>query len=317
VQTLGDFAPGLIDLALAPNAQRLYGLSADGGTVVRFDCGRETSPEMRVVVTGDSPDGPGRQLGCIDTSVVAILRDSVMTVVTTHRIPSPPETTAASEPLQRVAIDEGIPNQPLNRGARLTVSHTRNWLALTTVVEGGSTVLRAAVAGVRVGGFSTRNSPALEGSSRVLAATVSPADELVLVTASPADATDETAAASQTGLSDTVSLSMYATPGGEELLRLDTGLRDIRDACFTNSSGRLWVITGSVDSADPPQPAGLWRLDATIRERRQAIEAVLVTPLAAPQAVTAGNDEVIYAAVEGGRKVVEIRPAATSATSRD
>lgn len=300
IRSLLDEPGGLIDLALSPNGQRLYGLSTDGETVVSLACGRNASDEVRTVIEGESADGPGCSIGCIDSSVVAILRDTQATVVTTHRIPPPPKPAVASSPLQRIALDEAAPTATATSTARLTVSHTRNWLAVTTPP---ATVLRAAIAGVRLGSLSPRNCPELAASVGVRATAVSPADELVLVTVST-----DTASAGQ--LPSTHSLSMYATPGGWELLQLNTGLSDVRDACYTIASGSLWVITGSVASADPPQPAGLWRLDTALQNRRQAINAVLVTALEAPLAITAGNDEVLYALVADGRRVVEIRPQA-------
>ena len=309
VRTILDASEGLIDLALAPNGQRLYGLSADGATVVSMDCGRDATGVARVVVRGDSPDGPGRRIGCIDSSVVAVLRAAPTPLITTHLIPVPPEPADAAEPLQLVATtDAEAANASVPLTACLTVSHTRNWLALTAFSGTTPLVLRAPVAGVRVGSFSTRHSPELEGIAGVSAASVSLADELILITSSVrgAGSRPETPPA-------TDSLAMYATPGGWELLRLDTGLRDIRDACVTNGSGRLWVITGSVESVDPPQPAGLWRLDAALRNRRQAIAAVLVLALDEPRTLAAGNDEVLYALVDDGRRVIEIRPSSGKA----
>ncbi len=304
VRTVGDASTGLIDLALAPNGQRLYGLSADGMTVVSIDCGRDATGVARVVVTGESPDGPGRRIGCIDSSVVAVLRASPTPVITTHRIPAAPESADAAEPLQRVVVtDAEAADASVQLSACLTVSHTRNWLALTAFSGTTPAVLRAAVAGVRVGSFSTRHSPELAGFATVSAASVSPADELVLFTNAVREDRRE-----QGSLPATDWLAMYATPVGWELLQLDTGLRDIRDACFTKGSGRLWVITGSVASVDPPQPAGLWRLDAALRNRRQAIDAVLVQALDAPSGLAAGTDEVLYAVVDEGRRVIEIRP---------
>ena len=311
VRTVVDASDGLIDLALAPNGQRLYGLSTDGATVVSIDCGRDATGVARVVVTGDSPDGPGRRIGCIDSSVVAVLRASPTPVITTHRIPAAPESAEAAEPLQRVATtDAEAANASVPLTACLTVSHTRNWLALTAFSGTTPLVLRAPVAGVRVGSLSTRHSPELEGIAGVSAASVSPADELILVTSSVRGAGSRPAPPPATD-----SLAMYATPGGWELLRLDTGLRDIRDACVTNGSGRLWVITGSVESVDPPQPAGLWRLDAALRNRRQAIAAVLVLALDEPRTLAAGSDEVLYAVVDDGRRVIEIRPSSGKAAA--
>jgi hypothetical protein len=311
VRVIGDFAEGLVDLALTPNSQRLYGLSTDGMRVISVDCGRNTNATARVVMEGDSPDGPGLRLGCIDTSVVAILRDSPNPVVTTHRVPAAPELTDAAEPLQRVAIAEETGTTSLERTACLTVSPTRNWLALTAIAENAPVVLKAAVAGVRLGSFSTRNSPGFDGESDITAATVSPTDELVLVTRPRA------AVMPGQELAPTDTLSMYASPVGWELLRFDIGLRGIRDTCFIAESGSLWVITGSQEPDDPSQPEGLWRLDAVLRNRRQAIEAVFVHPLEDPSVLAGGNDNVLYAVVNGGQQLVEIRPDNTPTTQRD
>jgi hypothetical protein len=311
VRAIGDFAKGLVDLALTPNGQRLYGLSTDGMQVISIDCGRNTTATVRVVMEGDSPDGPGLRLGCIDTSVVAILRDSPNPVVTTHRVPSAPELTDAAEPLQRVAIAEETGTTSLERTACLTVSPTRNWMALTAIAENAPVVLKAAVAGVRLGSFSTRNSPGFARESGIAAATVSPADELVLVTRPQAAVMEGQA------LDPIDTLSMYASPGGWELLRFGIGLRGVRDACFTAESGSLWVITGGQEPDDPSQPEGLWRLDAVLRNRRQAVEAVFVSPLEDPSVLAGGNDNVLYAVVNGGQQVVEIRPDNTPTTQRD
>lgn len=293
---------GLIDLALAPNGQRLYGLSSDGARVVAIDCGRDAAGSPRVVVVGESPDGPGRQIGCIDTSVVAILRDTAGAVITTHRIPPSPDTASAEAPLQRVVIDSDAAVVTPDGMARLMVSPTRNWLAVTAVADNTPTLLRAAVAGVRVSSFSTRNSPELRADEQILAATAGASDDLVLVTAPHAS---PTAAASD---DTSATLSMFATPGGWELLELTTGLRAIRDICSSGSSSTLWVITGADQGGTPPHPAGLWRLDAVIRDHRQAIQAVLVAPLQAPLALAAGSDDVLYVAVDDGNRILEVRP---------
>ena len=302
MRPLVDSTGGLSDIALSPNGQRLYGLSSDGRRVVAINCGRDAVGSPRVVVVGESPDGPGRQIGCIDTSVVAILRDAAGAVITTHRIPPSPDTASATDPLQRVAVDSDGGEAAADGRARLTVSPTRNWLAVTAVAQSTPTLLRAAVAGVRLGSFSTRNSPELQADEQILAATADASDDLVLITAprpsAAAAADDDTAA----------TLSMYATPGGWELLQLTTGLRAIRDICATGSNSTLWVITDADEHGAAPQPAGLWRLDAVIRDRQQAIQAVLVAPLEAPLALAAGSDDVLYVAVEDGNRILEIRP---------
>jgi hypothetical protein len=77
--------------------------------------------------------------------------------------------------------------------------------------------------------------------------------------------------------------------GGRELLRLDTGLTDVRGVAFARDGSSLWVIAGEVEG-DGRQPAGLWRLDAVIREGSQAVRPTCVARLADPRAVVAVSD---------------------------
>ncbi len=300
MRTIAELPDGSRDLAISPNGQRLYALSADGRRVVAINCGRESDGSSRVVLEGETSDGPGRSLGCIDTSVVAILRQGAEGVVTTHRIPSAPETAAADSPLQRIPLgsDDGVVTAD-DRGCFL-VSPTRNWLAAATRIDGNAAVLRAAVAGVRVSAFSTRNSPAIGAEASINCLTAGLADELVLVSATSESAAD--------------TLAMFSTPGGWDLLQLDTGLLEILDICSTSPSGTLFAITGSLATSDAPQPTGLWRLDAVLQDRRQAVRATLVAPLADPVALVSGGDEVLYATVENGRRLLEIRPSNVSSS---
>lgn len=304
VRPLAD-APGrVIDLALSPNGQRLYALSADGNEIVAINRGREADGTWRVVLDGASPDGPGHSLGCIDTSVVAILRWRTEGVITTHRIPSPPEKAAAAAPLQRIMLEGSLRAEATRGGGHsFVVSPTRNWLATATEVEGKSVVMRAAVAGVRVSSFSSRQSPEFPPGTSICCLTSGLADELVLLT-EPSNASEQ-------------ALSMFATPSGWELLHVGTGLREIRDVCSTSPSGTLWAITGGVAEGDTPQPAGLWRLDAVIRQRRQAVQPVLVAAIDDPLALVSGGDDVLYAAVESGTRVIEIRPSTAATITRE
>jgi hypothetical protein len=303
IRPLADAPGGVIDLALAPNGQRLYALSADGNQVLATSSGREADGSWRVALEGASPDGPGLCLGCIDTSVVAILRWGTEGVITTHRIPSPPENAAAAEPLQRISLESGETAAATRGRHSFVVSPTRNWLATATEMEGKSVVVRAAVAGVRVSSFSSRHSPDLPLGTTIRCLSAGLADELVLLT-QPSDTTEQT-------------LSMFATPSGWELLQLNTGLREIRDVCSTSPSGTLWALTGSASEGAAQQPAGLWRLDAVIRQRRQAVQPVLVAAFDDPRALVSGGDDVLYAAVDSGTRVIEIRPSPSATTTRE
>ena len=237
--------------------------------------------------------------------MIAVLRSAAAEpVLTTHRLPASPAIASAGSPLQRLLITSDDPqvaakNADAASPACLMISPTRDWLAVAAPNAADGELLRAAIAGVRIGGLSARNSPSMEPTEAVLAAATGPSDELVLVTET--NATDAAPAGNI--------LSMHATPGGWELLRLETGLRKIRDLAATSPSGTLFVITDAVDTATPPQPAGLWQLATVLRDRRPAITPLLVCPLERPQALAAGRDEVLYAAVDDGHRLLEIRPA--------
>jgi hypothetical protein len=66
-------------------------------------------------------------------------------------------------------------------------------------------------------------------------------------------------------------------------------LADVRGAAFARDGSSLWVIAGDV-GGDGRQPAGLWRLDAVIREGSQAVRPTCVVRLADPLAVAAVSD---------------------------
>ena len=311
LQTLTSDFGRILDLAVAPNGQKLFALTREGTEVVVLESGRNADGGARVVLEGVSPDGPGLAVGCLDTGVLAVLRQSNGPTLTTHRVAAGGDVASdAANPLQRVTLasDEarqaptgGEPDGSIGESpARLMISPSRDWLAVSTSAAGPPALFRAAIAGIRVGSLSTRNTPQLKPEEMLLAVGTGPSDELAVVTTSDAAEPSRSAA----------TLSMYATPGGRQLLRLETDLRAIRDVGLTSPSGTLWVLTEAVATSEPPQPAGLWRLTTVLRDRRPAIEPVLVTTLEAPRALAGSSDEVLYAALNGGDQLVEIRPAA-------
>lgn len=303
-----------LDLAVAPNGQKLFALTAEGTEVVALECGRNADGGARVVLEGISPDGPGLAVGCLDTGVLAVLRQSTELTLTTHRVTAGGDVASnAASPLQRVTLasdearqgptGDALAGSIGESPAWLMVSPSRDWLAVSASTAVPPALFRAAIAGIRIGSLSTRNTPQLQPDETLLAVGTGPSDELAVVTTSDAAKPSRSAA----------TLSMYATPGGRQLLRLETGLRAIRDVGLTSPSGTLWVLTEAVAASEPPQPAGLWRLTTVLRDRRPAIEPVLVTTLEAPRALAGGSDEVLYAAFNGGDQLVEIRPAAAPA----
>ncbi len=203
-----------------------------------------------------------------------------------------------------VAADPAEPLQVIKLGAApgtaapvaLAVSHARGWLAVVGLPEPLPPVLRAAVAGVRLGPLRDRGCPRLPAGWRPVAAAVGPADELVLALRSDSPA-------------DEIS---FADSSGEELLRLSSGLREIGGITFGRGAGELWA-TGR--GADRPA-AGLWRLDATLQGGRQAIQPVLVAEAAAPRDVVAvAEGAVLVVAGEPERRFLRIGPAASAPAS--
>jgi hypothetical protein len=98
---------------------------------------------------------------------------------------------------------------------------------------------------------------------------------------------------------------------GHELLRLPTGLRRVAAIAVSRSDGLLWVVGTS-----PQGRTGLWRLDATLRDQRQAVKPVFAHPLAAPTAMVSASDRVIVVIDEDPQPIVlRIRPPALEASS--
>jgi hypothetical protein len=221
-------------------------------------------------------------LGFIDMTVLAaVCRSGDEWSLRTWRL-RPDAPADPAEPLQTVALGRATGSAA---GVGLAVSHSREWLVVTGLPEPLPAVLRAAIAGVRVGPLSARHCPELAPGVRPVAVTVGPRDELVLIErgsdVSPAhDAVTPPAGAVTPPAGDAVS---FFDATGLCLLRLDTGLTAIRDVAFAPEAGVLWVVA---DDAAPRQPrGGLWRLDATLRGGHQAVAAVPVADLPAPLAV--------------------------------
>jgi hypothetical protein len=204
------------------------------------------------------------------------------------------------------AADPAEPLQVIKLGAApggpdpvsLVVSHVRGWLAVVGLPAPLPPVLRAAVAGVRLGPLRDRGCPTLPVGRRPVAATVGPADELVL-------------ALRGNGPADEIA---FYEASGAELLRLPSGLRDIGGITFGRGDGTLWA-TGRL--ADGPA-TGLWRLDATLRDRRQAIQPVLVAEAAAPRDVVAASARAVLVVVgEPERRILRIDPVPAKAGPHD
>ena len=119
-------------------------------------------------------------------------------------------------------------------------------------------------------------------------AAISPGEEFVLFTP---------AATGTTASGAVVSFSLPPDP--RLLLSLDTSLPRIRDAAFCRTDGTLWVVGGGGTAAAEggstakPAPEGLWRIDAALRNGRQAANAVCVARLEGARSVACLSERAI------------------------
>jgi hypothetical protein len=294
--------PGAGDLAAPANGQTLYVLDEANGGVVAIDPFEPAKRWNAVAarVAADAASGPTpTAIGCIDTTMVALLcRTRDAWSLQMHRV-QPGTAADADKPAQTVAIgkasaDMAAPDPepsagrpPEGRHPSLTVSPSRDWLGVCGLPAPLPAVLRAPIAGARIGNLSPRSCPSLAPGLRPTAATISPAEEFVLFAPDAADRKDAA-----------IFVSFYLPPDPRRLLHLDTSLTQIRDAAFCRADGTLWVVGGGTRTAAGGDsavqvPEGLWRIDAVLRDGRQAAEAVCVARLEGARAVVCLSERAI------------------------
>ncbi|MFM8707593.1 MAG: hypothetical protein ACKOHK_05780, partial [Planctomycetia bacterium] len=252
--------PAAGDLAAPANGQMLYVLDEARGEVVAVDPFEPTKRRRAVTPR----DGGGLvAIGCIDTSMLAVLcRTGDGWSLETHRIQ--PDTAADHDkPAQTVTIGKAAGETSARRPSwdgmpSLAVSPSRDWLGVVGLPAPLPAVLRAPIAGSRIGGLSARSCPGLPAGLRPAVATISPAEEFVLFAA---DAIDPENAA--------VFASFYLPPDPRRLLHLDTSLPRIRDAAYCRTDGTLWVVGGAaVGGVANPGQRGV-EVEQAARIRRQ------------------------------------------------
>ena len=258
----------LSGLATSLNGQTVYGIDESRRTIVAIE--PFAGGRRRDVV---APAAEGRphpvSLAALPGDLVAVVcrADDTWSLLTYRMRPG--GAVDAAQPLQELLLGRG--DGPGT--AAMAVSRTRDWFAVVGLPPSLPPIVRAAFAGPGV--RRHRDEPSSGGSGgRPVAVAVGPADELVTL-----EASDRRAMASLVSTGH----------GGRELLRLGTGLADIRGAAFARDGSSLWVLAGDV-GGDGRQPAGLWRLDAVIHEGRQAVRPTCVVRLADPLAVAAVSD---------------------------
>lgn len=304
-QVLGRI-PGGMRLAATANGQAVRCLLADQGAVASFEPGR---PADRRNVVGPGTPGACLAIGCLPGDVVAlVVREGEEWWLRTYRI-EPGSTADPSAPLQEVALGATAGDSgPIG----LVVSTARGWLALTGLPPPLPPILRAPVAGVRIGPLSDRSCPKLPAGWRPVAATVSPRDEFVLAL-EPLPPEGESTAPAGSAAARPAQIGFYDL-SGRELARFEAGVARLQAIAFDRGGATLCVAgRGLADGR-----AGVWRLEAVMREGRQAVRPVLVTPHPAACDLVAGPERglIMLAGDEAGTLLAidptPPRPAAAS-----
>lgn len=285
--------PGAGDLAAPANGQTLYVLDTTRGEVVAVD---PFEPTKRWSAVAAGPAAVGAvtlSMACIDTSMIALLcRSQDAWSLQTHRL-QPGTAAEPGKPVQTVSVAaaprgpgpapvaaSNAVRQDADERACLIVSPSRDWLGVCGLPAPLPAVLRAPIAGARIGGLSSRACPALAPGQRLSAATISTAEEFVLFATDPAARTPAS-----------FFVSFYLPPDPRQLLYLDTSLPQVRDAAFCRTDGTLWVAGGEAGSDTSPE--GLWRIDAILRNGRQAVQPVCVARLNGARSVVCLSDKAI------------------------
>lgn len=267
--------PAAGDLAAPANGQTLYVLDESSGGVIAIDPFEPTNRWLAVAAPEKDASPASRAIGSIDTGTLAILCQSRQGwSIRTHRV-QPGVTAKPEDAVQTVATaaapDGGgkaaAPAEPSrDRRPGIAVSPSRDWLAVTGIDLPATPVVRAPIAGARLGTFSTRSCPHLEAETRPVALAISADDEFVLF-------------ANERGPGDAarIFISFYRPPDPRRLLHVDSGLPRINDAAYCRADGTLWVVGGATGS--PELPEGLWRIDAVLRRGRQEAQATCVARL--------------------------------------
>jgi hypothetical protein len=208
-------------------------------------------------------------VGCLPGDVVvAVCRFGDEWTLHTYRM-APESAADPSAPFQVVRLGNAAGDED---DVDLAVHHSRNWLVVTGLPPPLPSVVRAAIAGMRLGPASDRSCPKLPEGYRPVAVTTGDASDIVLVLRSTSG--------------DDV-LAVYDA-AGRKLLWLPSGLERVAAIAIGRGDGMLWAVGTAGDGR-----IGLWRLDATFRENRQAIRPFFASPLTAPSSVVSVSDQAV------------------------
>ncbi len=294
ITTIVDDVPGAGALTVSPNGQTVYCLDEVRRAVFAFD---PFAPGRRRDVVAAAAEGQPVPvaIGCLPGDLLAIVgRSGDDWTLQTFRI-RPGEVADPAAPLQSIRLGTAATASPV---VKLVVSHMRDWLAVVGLPEPLAPVLRIVFAGVGMRPLANDSWPGVAADRRPAATAVSPADELVLLE-QPRDAV-------------TAATVAFHGVTGVELLRLDTGLPQVRDAAFGRGDGALWVLAG--DAASASRPEGLWRLHAVMRDGQQAVNPAHVARLIAPRSIAAVSERSVVVTLAGS--IVRIDPVAGRGRTR-
>lgn len=278
VVRLLDDAAAIGSLAVSANGQTVYVVDTAKGSIAAVD---PFDPRRRrdVVSPPAADAGCPVAIGCLPGDVLAVVcRDRDDWQLRTYRM----RPGAAADPASAEArVPLGAAAGAGDRVA-VAVSRTRDWLAVTGLPRPLPPVIRGVFAGAGI-----RLLPPVEvapDDARPVAAAVSPADELVLFEA----------------VGDGEARIAFLTAAGRPLLRVPTGLADVRSAAFSRRDGRLWATAGPGRG----RSAALWRLDATMLGGEQAIRPVAVPGPSDPWALVDVPGESLVVVEAGPRPTV-------------
>lgn len=301
--------PGLSAIAARPNGQSILAIDRETRSVVAFES--DEPSRRRTVLAPPEAAAEPIALACIDSSTVALLVATTEGTLElrSYRLQPSGEAPGTSTAIQaqivpgwgRVEAERRVEASE----ASLAVSPGRDWLVLLRrdrrlfgtekTDEAVVPILRSPIAGSRLGPLGPRHCPGRSAS----AVAVSPAGELVLLEPS------ETA----------VELVLYSRLQGHELLRLPTGLIDVRAVTY-GRDGNLWAAAkGGAGSV-----SGVWRLDSSMRDGRQGVRATCVTLVDNPVAIASAGDGrlALLSGIAGKRKLAFLAErSATPAATND
>ena len=295
VVTLVDAEFAARDLACPVNGQTVYCLDPRTGAVLAVD--PRTPAKRRTAIAAAPADGPRPlAIACIDTNTLAaVCQDGADWSIRTWRL-QPDAVVEFSAPLQNTAVGATAESAP---SPHLLVAPSRDWLLVAGLPAPLPPLVRAAIAGTRVGKPADRGCPP-RSAAAIAAVAANRLDETMLFTA-PGDGPGRLT---------------FHDLSGRPLLDLACDLPGVRDAACCAADGTLWAVGGDGSAA---RPEGLWRVDATMEGGRQVVRPVCVARLAAPQAVACvSHTAVVVAHGADGRTLVRFdllsRPQAAATT---